>query len=375
MAACSPEGACRKENRQEAARDQQSLDSKGWNAMDTIFDERHNRHAGRVELDAGELVPCFEKPERAEFVLAAVRSARLGSIEPPDTYGLEPLKRVHSEPYLDFLRTAWPEWKALVGDMDALPMTWPVRRFSDRVPTSIVGRLGYYSFDGGAPITEGTWEAATAAADCTLTALAKIRAGSRGAFALVRPPGHHAASDLCGGYCYLNNAAIAAQHFVDGTSERVAILDVDYHHGNGTQSIFYDRSDVLYLSLHGDPNQEFPFYLGHADERGAGEGEGANRNFPMPWGTPVETWFEALEEACREIETFAPGVVIVSLGVDTYKGDPISQFLLESDNYLRLGKRLARLARPTLFVLEGGYAVGEIGVNVANVLGAYDAAG
>ncbi len=341
--------------------------------MDIIFDERHSRHAGRLELDVGKLVPCFEKPERAEFVLAAVRSARLGAIEPPDTYGLEPLKRVHSEPFLDFLRTAWPEWKALVGDMDALPMTWPVRRFSDRVPTSIVGQLGYYAFDAGTPITEGTWEAATAAVDCTLTALAKIQTGARGAFALVRPPGHHAASDLYGGYCYLNNAAIAAQYFVDETRERVAILDVDYHHGNGTQSIFYDRNDVLYLSLHGDPNQEFPFYLGHADERGAGEGEGANRNFPMPWGTPVEIWFEALDEACREIETFAPDLIIISLGVDTYKGDPISQFLLESDDYPRLGERIARLGRPTLFVLEGGYAVEEIGVNVANVLGGFDA--
>ncbi len=341
--------------------------------MDIIFDERHSRHAGRVELGAGELVPCFEKPERAEFVLDAVRRARLGTIEPPDTYGLEPLRRVHTEPYLDFLRTAWSEWKALVGDVDALPMTSPVRRFSDRVPTSIVGRLGYYSFDAAAPITEGTWAAATAAVDCTLTALAKVRAGARSAFALVRPPGHHAASDLFGGYCYLNNAAIATQHFVDETSERVAILDVDYHHGNGTQSIFYDRGDVLFTSLHGDPNQEYPFYLGHAEERGAGAGEGANRNFPMPWGTPPETWFEALEEACREVETFAPDLVVVSLGVDTFKEDPISQFLLESDDYSRLGERIARLGRPTLFVMEGGYAVEEIGINVANVLGAFDA--
>jgi acetoin utilization deacetylase AcuC-like enzyme len=340
--------------------------------MDTIFDDRHSRHAGRFELGVGELVPCFEKPERAEFVLAAVRSSGLGRIDPPDEYGLAPLKRVHSEPYLDFLRTAWQEWKAVAGDVDALPMTWPVRRFSDRVPSSILGRLGYYSFDVSAPITEGTWEAATAAVDCTLTALARVRAGARCAFALVRPPGHHAARDLYGGYCFLNNAAIAAQHFVDETRGRVAILDVDYHHGNGTQSIFYDRSDVLYLSLHGDPNQEFPFYLGHADERGAGAGEGANRNFPMPWATPAETWFEALGEACREIETFAPELLIVSLGVDTYKEDPISQFLLESDDYPRLGERIARLGRPTVFVLEGGYAVEEIGVNVANVLGGFD---
>ena len=341
--------------------------------MDIIFDERHGRHAGRVELGAGELVPCFEKPERAEIVLAALKRAGLGAVEAPNSYGLDPLQRVHSEPYLHFLRTAWSEWKELVGNGDALPMTWPVRHFSDRVPTSIVGRLGYYCFDVAAPIMAGTWEAAVAAADCGLTALAKIQAGSRSAFSLGRPPGHHAARDLYGGYCYLNNAAIAAQRFVDETRERVAILDVDYHHGNGTQSIFYDRADVLFVSLHGDPNQEFPFYLGHAEERGTGEGVGANRNYPMPWGTPVETWFEALEAACREIETFAPGLVVVSLGVDTFKGDPISHFLLETDDYPRVGERIARLGKPTLFVLEGGYAVEEIGLNVANVLGGFDA--
>ncbi len=341
--------------------------------MEIIYDEGHRRHAGRVELGVGELVPCFEKPERAEFVLAALRGAGVGEIAAPDRHGLAPLSRVHSEPYLDFLRTAWSEWKALAGDVDALPLTSPVRHFSDRVPDSIIGRLGYYSFDTSAPIMEGTWEAATGAVDCSLTALAKIRAGARGAFALVRPPGHHAARDLCGGYCYLNNAAIAAQHFVDETGSRIAILDVDYHHGNGTQSIFYDRGDVLFTSLHGDPHQEFPFYLGHADERGIAAGEGANRNFPMPWGTSAATWFDALEEACREIERFGPELLVVSLGVDTFKEDPISQFLLASDDYSRLGERIARLGHPTLFVLEGGYAVEEIGINVANVLGAFDA--
>ena len=306
--------------------------------MDTVFNENHHRHAGRVELYGGKLVPCFEKPERAEIVLAAVRSARLGEVVPPVPHGLEPVLRVHSKPYLDFLETAWTEWQSRSGGGggDALPFTWPVRRFSDRVPSSIEGRLGFYSFDLAAPITEGTWDAATAAADCTLTALAKVQAGARGAFALVRPPGHHAALDLYGGYCYLNNAAIAAQRFVDEVGERVAILDVDYHHGNGTQSIFYDREDVLYVSIHGDPNQEFPYYLGHADERGEGPGEGSNRNFPLPWGTNTETWFEAADGACREVETFGPSLLIVSLGVDTFRGRP--------DLALSFGERRLRKA-------------------------------
>lgn len=343
-------------------------------AMDTIFSEAHQRHAGRAEFYAGKLVPCFEKPERAELVLASVRGTGLGDIIAPAAHGLEPLRQVHSAAYLEFLQTVWTEWKALRGDTDALPTSWPVRSFSQRVPDAIDGRLGFYAMDAATPITEGTWEAATTAADCTLTALAKIQAGARGAFALVRPPGHHAARDLYGGYCYLNNVAIAAQRFVHETGERVAILDVDYHHGNGTQSIFYDRDDVLFLSLHGDPKQEFPYFLGFADERGFGAGEGFNRNFPMPWGTTAERWFEAADEAFREIETYEPGLLIVSLGVDTFEGDPISQFRLASDDYLKLGERLARLGLPTLFVLEGGYAVEAIGVNVVNVLQAFDGA-
>ncbi len=341
--------------------------------MDIVFSERHARHAGRAELYDGKLVPCFEKPERAGLVLERVRDSGIGEVIPPVAHGLEPLQRVHSQDYLDFLRTVWQEWVAIRGDIDALPLNWPVRGFSQRVPDSIDGRLGFYSMDAATPITGGTWEAATAAADSTLTALARVQSGERGAFALVRPPGHHAARDVFGGYCYLNNAAIAAQRFVDQVGERVAILDVDYHHGNGTQSIFYDREDVLFQSLHGDPKQEFPYFLGFADERGSEAGSGFNRNFPLPWGTQAETWFEALDEALREIEAYRPGLVVVSLGVDTFKDDPISHFLLESDDFSRLGERIARLGLPVLFVLEGGYAVEEIGINVVNVLGAYDA--
>lgn len=342
--------------------------------MDIIYGEKHIRHAGRVELYDGDLVPCFEKPERAQLVLDQVRARSLGDVLSPEAHGLEPLRRVHSQSYLDFLRTAWSDWRVVHGDTDALPINWPVRSLSQRVPDSIDGRMGFYSMDAATPITEGTWEAATEAADSALTALDRIQSGRGGAFALVRPPGHHAAGDFCGGYCYLNNAAIAAQSFIDQIGDRVAILDVDYHHGNGTQSIFYDRSDVFFQSIHGDPNQEFPYFLGFADECGSGEGRGLNRNFPLAWGTTAEFWFEAVDEALRGITEYQPGLVVVSLGVDAYKGDPISHFLLESTDYSRLGERIARLGLPVLFVLEGGYAVEEIGVNVVNTLGAYDAA-
>jgi acetoin utilization deacetylase AcuC-like enzyme len=236
------------------------------------------------------------------------------------------------------------------------------------IPTSLHGQLGYYSFDGGAPITAGTWKAAYSAAQVALTAQAEIQRGAHSAFALCRPPGHHAASDLMGGYCYLNNAAIAAQAFLDQGRSKVAILDVDYHHGNGTQSIFYARSDVLFTSIHGHPEAEFPFFLGYEDEVGEGAGEGFNFNYPLAAGSAWDRWSAALEKACAEIERYDAEVLVISLGVDTFKNDPISQFKLDSPDYLRMGERIARLGKPTLFVMEGGYAVEEIGVNAVNVL-------
>ena len=175
-----------------------------------------------------------------------------------------------------------------------------------------------------------------------------------------------------GGYCYINNAAVAAQWFRDQGAKRVAILDVDYHHGNGTQEIFYARDDVQVINLHGDPMTEYPFFLGHADERGAGAGEGFNLNYPMPSGTAFDKWSEALEDGCQKLAAYAPDVVVVSLGVDTFEKDPISQFKLNSADYPKIGARIARLGLPTLFVMEGGYAVDEIGINAVGVLTGFE---
>ncbi len=201
-----------------------------------------------------------------------------------------------------------------------------------------------------------------------LSAQRRVAEGARAAFALCRPPGHHAAADTIGGYCFLNNAAIAAQAFLDEGAGRVAVLDIDYHHGNGTQAIFYHRADVLFASLHGHPAQEFPYFLGYETETGAGPGEGFNANYPLRWGTGFDLWSEALEQACGRIATFAPDALVVSLGVDTFERDPISQFRLKSEDYLAVGARIAALGRPTLFVMEGGYAVAEIGLNAVNAL-------
>ena len=187
-------------------------------------------------------------------------------------------------------------------------------------------------------------------------------------FALCRPPGHHAGSDLYGGYCFLNNAAIAAQGFIDGGAARVAILDVDFHHGNGTQDIFYNRNDVLFLSLHGEPENAFPHFLGYADETGIGPGDGFNFNYPLPPGTPYHQWHTALTEAFNEIRRYSPDALVVSLGVDTFEHDPISFFKLGSSDFTHYGAEIAQLDLPTLFVMEGGYAVEQIGINTLNVL-------
>jgi acetoin utilization deacetylase AcuC-like enzyme len=337
--------------------------------MLTIYSDDHALQDGRAELVDGKLVPCFEMPRRAFLIRDRVQEVGLGEIRAPERFGRGPLERVHAPGFVDFLATAWDRWTATGRDHDALPWMWPTRHLRQVRPDRIDAQMGFYSFDAGTPITAGTWRAATSSADVALTGAKLLADGAHPVvFALCRPPGHHAAADLYGGYCFLNNAAIAAQYLIDGGAEHVAILDVDYHHGNGCQAIFYDRPDVLFLSLHGDPQQEYPFFLGWADERGAGAGEGFTVNYPLPWGTGFAAWAEALDDACRRIATYAPDVLLVSLGVDTYKDDPISKFKLESGDFLTYGARIARLGLPTLFVMEGGYAIEQVGVNAVNVL-------
>lgn len=342
--------------------------------MLTIYSDTHRLHHGKAELIDGTLKPCFEMPRRADMVLGRVREVGLGDIVPPRDFGRHPLTRVHTERYVHFLEHAWQDWTASGRDYDALPLVWPVRDLRlDRVPRDIDGRLGFFSFDAGVPITAGTWQAITDSANVALTGQAAVTGGARAAFALCRPPGHHAAAEYMGGYCYLNNAAIAAQAFLDDGAGRVSILDVDYHHGNGTQSIFYHRRDVQFLSLHGDPDVEYPYFLGFADETGAGKGEGYNHNYPLPHGTAWPDYAAALDNACARIAAYGPDVLVISLGVDTFEHDPISQFRLRNADYLEIGRRIARLGRPTLFVMEGGYAVEDIGINAVNVLMGFEA--
>jgi acetoin utilization deacetylase AcuC-like enzyme len=337
--------------------------------MKIIYSDRHRLHHGDKEIYRGELVPCFEKPERADYVYEAVKARNIGPILEPKEFPVVAIERVHAPRYIRFLEKAWDMWSALGNTRDALPAVWPVRGFRDDVePDNFVAKLGMYSYDSGTPLMAGTWTAAKIGADIALTAQQMIAGGERAVFALSRPPGHHAGPDFLGGYCFVNNAAVAAQAFRDNGAQRVVVLDVDYHHGNGTQTIFYDRADVLFLSIHGDPKTEYPFFLGHADETGRGEGAGFNRNYPLPAGSSNAAWFDALGDAAQRIIAFKPDALVISLGVDTFADDPISKFQLREPEYLRLGAQIAGLKLPTLFVLEGGYAVSEIGHNVAHVL-------
>jgi acetoin utilization deacetylase AcuC-like enzyme len=341
--------------------------------MKVIYSDRHRLHRGDKEMYRGELVPCFETPERADYVVDALKARNIGPILRPKEFPVAAIERVHAPRYLRFLENAWEMWSALGHTHDALPAVWPVRGFrSDIEPDNFSAKLGMYSFDSGTPLMAGTWAAAKIGADIALTAQQLIAGGERAVFALSRPPGHHAGPDFLGGYCFVNNAAVAAQAFRDDGAQRVVVLDVDYHHGNGTQTIFYDRADVMFLSIHGDPKTEYPFFLGHADETGRGAGAGFNRNYPLPAGSSNALWFDALGDAAQRIDAFKPDALVVSLGVDTFADDPISKFQLREPEYLRLGAQIAGLELPTLFVLEGGYAVSEIGHNVAHVLRGFE---
>lgn len=318
-------------------------------------------------MQDGAFAAFAESPER----LDAIRGA-LGDIAAPEDYGLAPINAVHAPGYTDFLRSIHAEWTAEGRPGDAIPYVFPT---IGRRPLSferIDARIGQHCFDMGTPIAAKTWESAYWAAQTALTGLARLNAApSEPVFALCRPPGHHAGADYCGGYCYLNNAAIAAETARGAGAERVAVLDVDYHHGNGTQDIFYERPDIFFASIHADPRQDYPFYWGHADERGAGPGEGATLNLPLPRFTRIEAYLEALDAALDAIERFAPELLVVSFGADTFERDPISEFKLRIDEYPRLSQRIRRLNYPTLIVMEGGYAIDALGEITTGFLGGF----
>jgi acetoin utilization deacetylase AcuC-like enzyme len=334
-----------------------------------VYSPAHARHAPRSFIRRGVAVPNPEVPERAERLLASAREAGHEIVAPAE-FGRAAIAAVHDAGYLDFLATIHARWRALPGTGEEIvPNVHPNRHMAHR-PEGPVGLAGYYVADTGTPIVAGTWEAIVAGAHCALHAAELVLAGESCAYALCRPPGHHAYADMAGGFCYLNNVAIATEQ-VARRSGRVAILDIDVHHGNGTQGIFYARGDVFFASLHADPADYYPFYAGHAEERGTDAGDGANLNLPVPHGTGDAGWLAALDTALDAIRRFAPTALLVSLGFDASEKDPLGVLRVTTGGFAEAAGHIAGLALPTVLVQEGGYLNDDLGRNLARFLAAF----
>lgn len=326
-------------------------------------------HAPHRELHNGEWVPYAECPDRLAQIIECC-----GESEAVRDHGMDPLLAVHDSDYLAFLESAHGDWTAAGRTGDAIGYSFPIVRRRALKLDRIDARLGAYAMDAATPIAAGTWDAAYWSAQAALSALDAVAEGASSAFALCRPPGHHAGRDYLGGYCFINNAAVAAQAATDAGLGPVAVLDVDYHHGNGKQDIFYERGDVFFASIHADPVTDYPFFWGHGDERGEGQGEGATLNLPLPRGTEWMAYQEALDTALDAIGAWGAKLLVVSFGADTFAGDPISSFALQRDDFARMATRIHAAALPTLIVMEGGYAVDALGGNVAAFLSGFEAA-
>lgn len=335
--------------------------------MKLVFHEEQHRHDPKHFLSSGAPQPNPEVPERIDRLLAGARAAGLAAVTPADR-GLSPIAAVHMPEYLQFLERIHERWMRIPGaSAEVIPNIHPDRR-DLAYPASAVGQAGYHMTDTSCPISTGTWSSAYWSAQTATHAADMLLSGEEDAvYALCRPPGHHAFSDLAGGFCFLNNSAIAAQ-VLRKTHDRVAILDVDLHHGNGTQGIFYARSDVLTASIHADPVRFYPFFWGHVGERGEGAGLGYNLNLPLPRHTADDAFLGALDSALARIRVFAPGALVVALGLDAFEGDPFGGLSVSTGGFSKIGERCASLGLPTAIVQEGGYLCDALNANLTAFL-------
>lgn len=339
--------------------------------MQVLHSPLHAGHHVKQFIRLGRVDRPREIPARVERTLDALREAGHRVDESP-WHGLRPIADVHTPEYLRFLETAWTEWRRIEGAAEeVLPYVFPLRGMTGGYPTSVVGRAGYHLHDLWVPIGEHTWRAAVAAANLAADAAHRVLEGERAVFALCRPPGHHASADMGGGSCFLNNAAIAAQ-YLRRRMRRVAIVDVDVHHGNGTQAIFYGRDDVLFASLHRDPSDFHPYFVGYPHERGEGAGLGYTLNLPLAPGAGDEVVLGALDTICERVSTYAPDGLVVSLGVDGHELDPSAGLAITYDGFCRIGARLAALGLPMVIVQEGGYNIDTIGRCVSSALAGFE---
>ena len=333
----------------------------------------HHAHAPQTWLFKGGFTDPQEVPARGDVLLAAAQAAG-HALSEVDGEDLAPVRAVHDEGYLDYLRNAWQRWSKLPqSSREVVPNVHPGRRMQAR-PEAVVGLAGYYQADGACPIGEGTWEGSLASAQVAVRSAQALAGGEeRSVYALCRPPGHHAYGDMAGGFCFLNNTAIATEILIGAGAAKVAVVDVDVHHGNGTQGIFYRRPEVLTVSLHGDPARFYPYFAGYADEQGEGPGRGGNLNVPLPQGTADDVYLARLEDALETVAAFAPEMLVVALGLDASEHDPLAFLALTTDGFHRVGERLGQLALPTLLVQEGGYLSDHLGANLKAALAGFEA--
>lgn len=343
--------------------------------MKITYSPEHLKHHPKTYIKAGSFHEPQEVPGRADALLAGLTAAGHEIVEMTD-FGPKPRAAVHTPGYLQFLETISKRWKA--GGMESeevMPNIHPGRNMTSR-STGIVGEVGYYTTDLSAPIGPQTWEASVTSSNVALTAAELVLSDDpdvTSAYALCRPPGHHAFADQAGGFCFLNNCAIAAQYALNKVS-RVAILDVDVHHGNGTQGIFYKRKDVFTVSLHCDPIDFYPFFAGHSHETGDGEGEGYNLNLPIPPESGDDAYLQYLETAKTALKAYAPDILVVALGLDAFEGDPLVGLKITTPGFGRIAASIADLGLPTILVQEGGYNQDHLGANIASFIGGFEAA-
>ncbi len=340
--------------------------------MKVIFSAQQLAHYPKKFLSSGAVANNPEHPDRATRLLAAALSAGLVEEVPTDLDdGV--ISAVHTPRYLQFLQNIYTRWSRIEGaSEEVLPNVHPISR-SDGYPKSAVGQVGYHVYDGSCPITAETWQSARCSAMSAAHAARLVVAGEHASYALARPPGHHASQDLAGGFCYLNNSAIAAQQLLSRFN-RVAIIDVDVHHGNGTQRIFYQRSDVLTVSIHADPIRFYPFFWGYANETGEGEGDGFNVNLPLPRGTDDRQYLKTLTTALDIVAAFSPQALVIALGLDAHEGDPFRGMSITTPGFRQIGVELGALKLPTVLVQEGGYLSDALGENLVAFLGGFQAA-
>jgi len=336
--------------------------------MKVFYSEAHRKHEPPFEVfDGGLRTPYMENSDRMDRILHALHQTDWAELCEPKDFGLDPIYAVHDKDFIDFLASCWTEWLASEArdKSTLLPATFALRRHPQK-PTGLLGRAGYYIMDLSACIVEGTYPAALASANCALSAAEFVSNGHRVSFALCRPPGHHAGKDYAGGYCFINNASVAANWL--SSKGKVALIDIDYHCGNGTQDIFYERDDVLTISIHADPHFEYPHYWGFADETGSGAGLGFHKNVPLAKGTDDARYLLALEEALKLIRKFEPQHLVISAGMDIYADDPLGTIKVSTNGIGEIGKRIASLNLPTVVVMEGGYANEVLGRNIVAFL-------